>query len=161
MPRVKSKVPYYFKSVANTRVVIDISYLLHAYISKPKNALSMCYSLPYALTGIVTLLEFHYNILKLYNIIPYCVFDGYIHRIKSITNLERGNQRKEAYKILDIFYERRKDPDIELTNEDYEKAMKYIKTIVLPTNEIISLVRCWLEDNKINYICAPFEAVFP
>ena len=76
MPGVKSKAPYHFKSVTNTRVAIDISCLLHAYISKPKNALSMCCFLPYTPTDVVISLEFHHNILKLYNIVLYYVFDG-------------------------------------------------------------------------------------
>ena len=158
MPGVKSKAPHHFKSVANTRVAIDISCLLHAYVSKPKNALSMCCSPPYAPTDVVTSLDFHHNILKLYNIVPYYVFDGYRHPMKSATNLERSNKRKEARKLLDLFYERGKDPDVELTDEDHTKAMKYIKTIASPTNEMISLVRCWLDDNKINHMCSPFDA---
>ena len=67
--------------------------------------------------------------------------------MKSEINLERSNKRKEARELLDIFDERGKNPDNELTGEDHAKAMKYIKTIASPTNEIISLVRCWLEDN--------------
>ena len=71
---------------------------------------------------------------------------------------ERGSKRKEARKLLDMFYKCRKGLDIELIDKNYTKAIKYVKTIVSPTNEIISLVRYWLEDNTINYMSAPFEA---
>ena len=47
--------------------------------------------------------------------------------MKSPTNLECSNKRKEACKLLDIFYECRKNEDNELTGKDYTKVINIVK----------------------------------
>ena len=42
VPGAKSKAPQHFKTAKNTRIAVDMSFLLHSFTKRPKNALSAC-----------------------------------------------------------------------------------------------------------------------
>ena len=74
VPGVKSKSPQHFKTAKNTRVAVDISCMLHAFIARPKNALSVCCVPPYPPTDVVTSLEVHHKFQQ-NDIEPHYAFD--------------------------------------------------------------------------------------
>ena len=141
IPGIKEKTPQPFSTAVNTTIAIDISCLLHAFISRPKNALAVCCVPPYPPTDVITSLESHYSKLVDSGIIPFYVFDGVKHPMKSGTNQDRSKRRKAASDYLDSFYDRRKVDDVALTDEDHSNAIKAIKTLASPLNELVFMVK--------------------
>ena len=97
---VKSKAPQHFKTSKNTRVAVDISCMLHTFIARPKNALSVCCVPPCPPTGVVTSLEVNHSMLKQNEIEPHYVFDGHRHPMKHETNLDHQNTKDKAKEVL-------------------------------------------------------------
>ena len=59
---------------------------------------------------------------------------------------------------MNSFYDRGKVEDVALTGDDHSNAMKAIKTLASPSNELIYMVKEWMIRNNMSFICAPFEA---
>ena len=158
IPGIKEKTPQPFSTAVNATIAIDISCSLHAFISRPKNALAACCVPPCPPTDVITSLESHHSKLVDSGIIPFYVFDGFKHPMKSATNQDRLKKRKAASDYLNSFYDRGKGDDVALTDEDHSNAMKAIKTLASPSNELIFIVKEWILRNHVSFMCAPFEA---
>ena len=137
---------------------MDISCLLYACISKPKIALQTCCAPLYVPNDMITVFESNHKSLLKYKIYSYYVFDGCHHPMKAETVLVWVVERNKAKTLLHQYYERRKDPNEILTDDDYNATMKNMKKITSRTNELINMVKNWMVENSINYICALFEA---
>ena len=97
-PEVKTKASKHFKTAQNTRVAVDVSYTLHAFIARPKNALSVCCGHPYPPNDVIESLEVIHNAFNQHSIVPIYVFDGCRHPMKSSTNQDQLaiNKRKRV-----------------------------------------------------------------
>ena len=158
IPGVKAKPAKHFKTAENTRIAVDVICLLHAIISKPKNALSSCCTPPCVPTDVIVSLQSNHDALTNHGIKPLHVFNGCHHPMKAATTSERTDERNESRASLNSFYERGKDPNVIMTDADHSTAMKNVKIVTSRTNELTNLVKDFMEENSINYMCAPFEA---
>ena len=141
IPGVKAKPAKHFKTAENTRIAVDVSCLLHAIISKPKNALLSCCVPPHVPTDVIASFESNHDSLTKNGITPLYVFDGCYRPMKAATTPERTNERNEARASLNSFYERGKDPNVIMTDADHSTAMKNVKIITSRTNELTNLVK--------------------
>ena len=73
-------------------------------------------------------------------ITPYCAFDCSKHPMKANTNNERSNKRAKAQKCLTDFYNRGKDSTIELDEVEHADALKNVKLLSCPNEQLLSLV---------------------
>ena len=158
LPGVKSKPALHFKTAQNTRIAIDVSCLLHASICKPKNALLVTCVPPCPPKDVISTLEANHESFVKNGINPCYVFDGCQHPMKAATLAGRDLERKKALCILKSFYERGKQTNEILTDNDHSLAMKNVKKIASRTNELTHVVIEWMVAANLDYACAPFEA---
>ena len=88
IPTVKAKQPQHFKRAKNTRSAVDVSYLLRAIMSKPKNSLLSYCTPPCVPADAMASLESNHDALTKHGIITLCFFDRFHHPMKDTTIAE-------------------------------------------------------------------------
>ena len=97
-------------------------------------ALQICCAPLYVPNDVITVFESNHKLLLKHKIYPYYVFDGCHHPMKAETVSVRVAERNKAKTLLHWYYERRKDPNEILMEDDYNAAMKNMKKITSRTN---------------------------
>jgi len=147
-----------FTTAGGKIIGIDISVWLHKNIHTDLNAQCLLAHPPYPPTDLVTSIKCLHNNLVKAGVIPYYVFDGSRHPMKSVARQQRDKKLEKAREHIENFYSRGRNGEI-IDEEHRIEALKYSRDLAVPTIEILGeIVLNWMKPAGINYCCAPFEA---
>ena len=145
-----------FSQCKGETVGVDISIWLHTFCNTESVTLCMNSQPPYPPTNIIASLQNVHLSLTQHGIHPLYVFDGCWHEMKSVARANHDKQHDAAVDSLQQFYVRGRTGEV-ISETDRSNALKWTKTTMRPTHEIISMVIKWMSDENISFLCAPFE----
>jgi hypothetical protein len=154
---IKQLAPKPLNDARGAIVGVDISVWLHKYIHTNEAALCLSCVPKYPPASLLAKIRNLHSTFINAGIRPYYVFDGFRHLMKKVARTERDNKEKSAKDWLAQFYTDGAS-GVEIDDQRREAAMSYIRDSCNPDETVVCYVITWMRKQKIDFMCAAFEA---
>jgi 5'-3' exonuclease len=139
------------------RLGIDVSAWIHPLCKRETAAMSMQSIPAYPPTQLIDEIKRRVEILRQEDITPVFVFDGHRHPMKDVARIVRNAKLEKATKRQDLLLAKANNGE-NMSEAEREQFKKNWSDMNVPTNSLIATIANWLNENEIEYKCAPFEA---
>jgi 5'-3' exonuclease len=160
LPHVKKQPRIRLDTFKGKTIGIDVSVWLHIISQKEEFVLASNVTPFYPPTDILNEFKYRHDHLQRMGIVPFYVFDGQEHPMKSVARAKRDKTKSDASKALDRLFAKGRDPNQNISDDDLTEVKKHMKALSKPTEELTRLIVDWLlsQEPKVSAVCAPFEA---
>ena len=128
-------------------IAVDINCKLNGLTLMAKNSLPMASTPPCPLDDVAHSLSSWDRILREPGITSMRVLDGHKHPMKYNSYQSRASNKLKG-----------KNLDNDVTHEDMEEVMKYVKITVTTNNNLLRLVIFWMKNNSMRYVYVLVES---